>query len=73
MDEVLTDFYKSTFLGFSFPVAAGLLAATFCVGAACNAGKHSCLYVSFAAQADFDSGRAILMKLSGQRIVARVR
>lgn len=54
MDEVLTDFYKSTFLGFSFPVAAGLLAATFCVGAACNAGKHSFLYVSFAAQADFD-------------------
>lgn len=55
----LIDFFSSpeqaTFFGLSFPVAAGLLAVTFCVGAAANA------------------GRAILMRLSGQRIVARVR
>ncbi|WVR07858.1 hypothetical protein IAU60_004901 [Kwoniella sp. DSM 27419] len=55
---LLIDFFStnsSTFLGLSFPVAAGLLAATFCVGAACNA------------------GRAIIMRTSGQRIIARVR
>ncbi|OWZ65613.1 hypothetical protein AYX15_02959 [Cryptococcus neoformans] len=54
----LIDFFStnsSTFLGLSFPVAAGLLAATFCVGAAANA------------------GRAIIMRICGQRIIARVR
>ncbi|GHJ87923.1 hypothetical protein NliqN6_4325 [Naganishia liquefaciens] len=55
----LIDFFASptneTFFGLSFPVAAGALALTFCVGAAANA------------------GRAILMRLSGQRIIARVR
>ncbi|AAW41541.1 hypothetical protein CNBB3900 [Cryptococcus deneoformans B-3501A] len=54
----LIDFFStnsSTFLGLSFPVAAGLLAVTFCVGAAANA------------------GRAIIMRTSGQRIIARVR
>nr|ODN81233.1 ATP-binding cassette, subfamily B (MDR/TAP), member 10 [Cryptococcus depauperatus CBS 7841] len=38
----LIDFFStnsSTFLGLSFPAAAGLLAATFCVGAAANAGR----------------------------------
>jgi hypothetical protein len=55
----LIDFFASptheTFFGLSFPVAAAVLALTFCVGAAANA------------------GRAILMRLSGQRIIARVR
>ncbi|ORY28160.1 P-loop containing nucleoside triphosphate hydrolase protein [Naematelia encephala] len=55
----LIDFFSTgattLFLGLSFPVAAGLLASIFCVGAAANA------------------GRAIIMRLSGQRIVARVR
>ncbi|WVQ77988.1 hypothetical protein IAT38_000069 [Cryptococcus sp. DSM 104549] len=54
----LIDFFStnsSTFLGLSFPVAAGILAITFCVGAAANA------------------GRAIIMRISGQRIIARVR
>jgi len=30
---------QSAFFGLSFPVAAGLLAVTFCVGAAANAGE----------------------------------
>jgi hypothetical protein len=55
----LIDFFASptneSFFGLSFPVAAAVLALTFCVGAAANA------------------GRAILMRLSGQRIIARVR
>ncbi|WWD19462.1 hypothetical protein CI109_103922 [Kwoniella shandongensis] len=54
----LIDFFStnsSTFLGLSFPVAAGLLAVTFCIGAAANA------------------SRAIIMRTSGQRIIARVR
>ncbi|KAK4686813.1 ATP-binding cassette, subfamily B (MDR/TAP), member 10, partial [Tremellales sp. Uapishka_1] len=54
----LIDFFStnsSTFLGLSFPVAAGLLALTFCVGAAANA------------------GRAIIIRISGQRIIARIR
>jgi len=55
----LIDFFSSsdadTFMGLSFPVAATLLAVTFCVGALAN------------------TGRAILMRLSGQRIIARVR
>ncbi|KAJ9121502.1 hypothetical protein QFC22_002119 [Naganishia vaughanmartiniae] len=55
----LIDFFSAptheTFFGLSFPVAAAVLALTFCVGAAANA------------------GRAILMRLSGQRIIARVR
>ncbi|KAL7418586.1 ATP-binding cassette permease mdl1 [Cryptotrichosporon argae] len=54
----LIDFFSTgaeTFLGFSFPVAAGLLAATFVVGAAANA------------------GRVIIMRICGQRIIARVR
>ncbi|KAI9634242.1 putative ATP-binding cassette transporter [Dioszegia hungarica] len=54
----LIDFFSTggtTFLGLSFPVAAAFLALTFCVGAACNA------------------GRSIIMRLCGQRIIARVR
>ncbi|KAK6909635.1 hypothetical protein I203_103656 [Kwoniella mangroviensis CBS 8507] len=54
----LIDFFSSNstqFLGLSFPVAAGLLAVTFCIGATANA------------------GRAIIMRTSGQRIIARVR
>ncbi|OCF74177.1 ATP-binding cassette, subfamily B (MDR/TAP), member 10 [Kwoniella mangroviensis CBS 8886] len=54
----LIDFFSSNstqFLGLSFPVAAGLLAITFCIGATANA------------------GRAIIMRTSGQRIIARVR
>ncbi|WWC91497.1 uncharacterized protein L201_006443 [Kwoniella dendrophila CBS 6074] len=54
----LIDFFSSNstqFLGLSFPVAAGLLAVTFCIGATANA------------------LRAIIMRTSGQRIIARVR
>nr|XP_019044376.1 ATP-binding cassette, subfamily B (MDR/TAP), member 10 [Kwoniella bestiolae CBS 10118]OCF23306.1 ATP-binding cassette, subfamily B (MDR/TAP), member 10 [Kwoniella bestiolae CBS 10118] len=54
----LIDFFSSNstqFLGLSFPVAAGLLAVTFCIGATANAGE------------------AIIMRTSGQRIIARVR
>ncbi|GFZ48505.1 ATP-dependent permease MDL1, mitochondrial [Saitozyma sp. JCM 24511] len=54
----LIDFFSTgsqSFLGLSFPVAAGLLALTFCVGAVCNA------------------GRAIIMRVCGQRIIARLR
>ncbi|KAK1921914.1 ATP-binding cassette transporter [Papiliotrema laurentii] len=54
----LIDFFsndQTALWGLSFPVAASVLAATFVVGGACNA------------------GRAIIMKLCGQRIIARVR
>lgn len=54
----LIDFFSSnssTFLGLSFPVAAGLLTTAFFIGAAANA------------------GRVILMRTTGQRIIARIR
>lgn len=64
--------YQEVFLGLSFPVAATMLALTFCVGAACNAGELYELACRLRIGAD-EAGRAIIMKLSGLRIIARIR
>lgn len=62
---------QDALFGMTFPVAAGVLAGAFVIGAACNTGTWRCYaqdrYV------DTGTGRAIIMKLSGQRIIARIR
>ncbi|ODN84680.1 hypothetical protein L202_00576 [Cryptococcus amylolentus CBS 6039] len=63
----LIDFFSthaSTFLGLSFPVAAGLLAVTFCVGAAANAGRAIIMRTS---------GQRIIARIRNQAYFATLR
>ncbi|WVQ71535.1 hypothetical protein IAR50_001074 [Cryptococcus sp. DSM 104548] len=63
----LIDFFSthaSTFLGLSFPVAAGILAVTFCVGAAANAGRAIIMRTS---------GQRIIARIRNQAYFATLR